>query len=144
FPTNDTYDNGGFRPGRRYVVQLVGGNVRNRTVLRDRNGKPLAQPASFEFTTADGTTPSQLFRDTRPGGPRRVGFEVTPVSAGGVALNEFSGGRVEVRLKFDQPLNPASSNVPVRVSADPLRTSDRGQIFLEYDEPGLNEIWIPA
>src|SRR5262249_27821652 len=41
FPTNDTFDNGGFRPGRTYLVQLVGGDRHNGTVLRDTRGKGL-------------------------------------------------------------------------------------------------------
>src|SRR5690606_21936694 len=44
FPTNNTYDNGGFRPGRTYIVQLVGGNRLNGTVIRDQSGKGLTQP----------------------------------------------------------------------------------------------------
>src|SRR5580765_2508653 len=49
FPTNDTFSNGGFRPGRTYLVRLVGGDRHNGTVLRATNGKPLAVPISFSF-----------------------------------------------------------------------------------------------
>ena len=38
FPTNDTYDNGGFRPARRYLIQLPAGDHRQGTVLRDVRG----------------------------------------------------------------------------------------------------------
>lgn len=153
FPTNDTYDNGGFRPGREYVVQLVGGDRRNANVLRDVNGRGLAQPVSFRFRTADGTTPAQLFRDTKAGGPRRVGFEFSPVaqtSSGPRAVLNLAGQvPIEIRLKFDQPLNPHSQNVPHRLDVDPTKRDigKRGRIFLEYDDPdptrGKNS-WIPA
>lgn len=146
FPTNNTYTDGGFKPGRLYVVQLVGGDRRNQTTLLDQSGGGLSQPVSFRFQTADGTTPRQLFSDTRAGGPRRVSFQVTPSDAEGVALNQFDSEPVEVRLGFDQPLNPADTNVPVNVSADPLRrqSADKGRIFLEFEKPGQPAQWIPA
>jgi hypothetical protein len=146
FPTNNTFDNGGFRPGRVYVTQLVGGDARNRSVLRDTRGKALAQPVSFRFTTADGTTPAQLFKDTRPGGPRKSSFAVTPSDNDGVSLNKLGLTAVEIRLGFDQPLNPSSENVPVRVQADPLKRdlTTRGRMFLEYDDPNGRNTWIPA
>jgi hypothetical protein len=146
-PTNDLYDNGGFRPGRTYVTQLVGGNQVNGTVLRNQIGKALAQPRSFRFVTADGTTPAQLFRNTLPGGPRRVGFEVTPTpDQTGVVLNKLGLPPVEIRLQFDQPLNPSATNVPVNINLDPLArsSSNRGRIFLQYDDVTLSDRWIPA
>ncbi len=147
-PTNDLYTNGGFRPGRTYVVQLVGGDRVNGTVMRDVGGKSLAEPKSFRFVTADGTTPAQLFRNTATGGPRRTAFEVSPTpDVTGVVLNKLGTTQVELRLRFDQPLNPAGANVPVAVETDPvLRSSnDRGRIFLEYDDPTLGDnFWIPA
>lgn len=151
FPTNDTYDNGGFRPGRTYLVSLVAGNPRNGTVLRSDGGKGLGVPVSFAFSTADGTTPSQLFRDTLPGGPRKTSFTITPTpdNDGRVVLNKFGAPALELRLGFDQALNPNSSNVPVALDTDPLLRSinQRGRVFLEYDDPdpaiGFNK-WIPA
>ncbi len=149
FPTNDTFDNGGFKPGRLYVVSLVGGDQRNNTVLKDTTGRPLSDPVSFQFRTADGSTPSELFSDTLPGGPRRSGFSVSPSTGGTTpvaSLNLFGREPVEVRLSFDQPLNPQSTNVPVDISADPLQRdpSARGRIFLEYDDPAEPRAWIPA
>lgn len=147
-PTNDLFTNGGFRPGRTYTVQLVGGATTNGTVLRDQRGKGLAQPISFRFSTADGTTPGQLFRNPAAGGPRRTGFEITPTpDQTGVVLNKLGLPAVEVRLRFDQPLNPASTNVPVAVVIDPVTRNDnnRGRIFLEYNDPELGaNTWIPA
>src|SRR5204863_512081 len=54
---------------------------------------------------------------------------------------------VEVRLRFNQPLNPASTNVPVLLDTDPLvrNTNNRGRIYLQYNDPLLGEgFWIPA
>ncbi|MGK0201489.1 MAG: hypothetical protein ACI9S9_000547 [Planctomycetota bacterium] len=147
-PTNDLFTNGGFRPGRSYQVQLVGGNRINGTVLRDTGGKALAVPRSFQFSTADGTTPGALFSNTLAGGPRRVGFEITPTpDTTGVVLNKLGGPSIEIRLLFDQPLNPSSGNVPVTVETDPLlrNSNSRGRAFLEYDDPIFGDnVWIPA
>ncbi|MFY9343875.1 MAG: hypothetical protein WAT39_15400 [Planctomycetota bacterium] len=147
-PTNDLFTNGGFRPGRTYVVQLVGGERTNGTVIRDQGGKGLTQPISFQFATADGTTPGQLFRNTVPGGPRRTAFEIGPTpDATGVVLNKLGTAAVELRLRFDQPLNPTSGNVPVNVVTDPLlrNANNRGRVFLEYDDLVFgNNYWIPA
>ncbi len=148
-PSNDTYDNGGLRPGRRYLVQLVGGDQRNNTTLRDVRGKGLARATTFEFSTADGTTPSELFSDTKVGGPRRLSFTVTPSTPEGVPLNLLGQQPLEIRLGFDQPLNPNSANVPVAFDTNILRRdiARRGRIYLEYDDPdptrGRNT-WIPA
>src|SRR5690606_26009626 len=146
FPTDNAFSNGGFKPARQYIVQLVGGDTHNQTVLRDEHGRALAQPLSFRFQTVSGSTPAQLFSDTLPGGPRRVSFDVSPSDADGVALNKFGLDPVEVRLGFDQPLNPADTNVPVNVSPDPLLRDEtfKGRIYLEYDEPGNANLWIPA
>lgn len=147
FPTNDTYDNGGFRPGRTYLVRLVAGSRVNGTVLRDQSGRGLDRAETFRFTTADGTAPAQLFRNRLPGGPRRLDFTITPSPDGGVALNKLGSPPVELRLTFDQPLNPNSANVPTALDTNPLRRSinDRGRIFLEYNDPEFgNNTWIPA
>ncbi len=146
FPTNDTFDNGGFRPGRRYIVQLVSGE--EATTLRDGSDRqrPLAKPASFEFTTADGTTPFELFRDTLPGGPRRTGFSVSQGDPSPLSL--LGHAAVEVRLSFNQPLNPSTVNIPTNLDPDPTRRigTDKGRIFMQYDdaETGETDIWIPA
>ena len=147
-PTNDLYTNGGFRPGRTYQVQLVGGNIVNGTVIRDVGGKALGLPRSFQFSTAEGSTPGLLFSNTLAGGPRRVGFEITPSpDTTGVVLNKLGGPPVEIRLLFDQPLNPSSANVPVAIETDPLlrNSNSRGRVFIEYDDPIFGDNWwIPA
>jgi hypothetical protein len=151
FPTNNTFDNGGFRPGRTYLVQLVGGNRLNGTALRDVSGRALAQPISVQFSTAEGSSPSQLFRNSAAGGPARVGLEVSPnadaTGGTGVVLNKLGQPQVEIRLLFDQPLNPSATNVPVNLDTNPLvrNVNARGRVFLEYDDPILGaNTWIPA
>ncbi len=149
-PTNDQYTNGGFRPGRTYVVQLVGGSVTNQTMLRDSVGRGLLRPQTFRFSTADGGSPSQLFRNTAQGGPRRVGLELSPAAdTAGAILNKVGAPPLEIRLRFDQPLNPSSANVPVNVDTNPLtrRSNNRGRIYLEYDDSTIAigaQAWIPA
>ncbi|MBL8737920.1 MAG: hypothetical protein JNL12_15915 [Planctomycetes bacterium] len=145
--SNNTYDNGGLRSGRSYLVQLVGGSGAN-TVLRSRAGKPLAQPVTFTFTTREGTQPAQLFRNPRSGGPTRTGFEVSNAAdLNNVHLGLFGNPPLEVRLHFDQALNPNDTNIPVNLDTSPLVRNplNRGNIFLEYDDPerGLGT-WIPA
>lgn len=148
FPLSNTFDDGGFRPGRRYIMQLVKGDPRTNVGLADMKGQGLETSFSFSFQTADGTTPSQLFRDTKVGGPRRNGFSVTPINAatGEVELNELGQVPVEIRLSFDQPLNPQSNNVPFSIDLDPASrsVSRRGRVFLEYDDPAGKNTWIPA
>lgn len=148
FPTTDTYDNGGFRPGREYIVQLIKGDHRRNVGLLDYSGKGLESAVSFKFTTADGTTPSQLFRDTKVGGPRKTSFSVTPSNplTQEVELSQLGQVATEIRLSFDQPLNPHSANVPFGIDLDPRTRSvnSRGRIFLEYDDAEGDDTWIPA
>jgi len=148
-PTNDLYTNGGFRPGRTYEVQLVGGNKVNDTTIRDTSGKKLALPRTFRFSTADGTTPGDLFRNTVSGGPRRAGFEITPTpdaATNRVVLNKLGAPSVEVRLRFDQALNPNSVNVPVTIDTNPetRNSNNRGRIYMQYDDVDGTDRWIPA
>lgn len=150
-PTLDDFSDGGFRPGRTYLVQLIGGERHTGTVLRDRDGKVLLQPVSFSFSTVEGTLATQLFRNPRAGGPRRAadaGLTIATASdLGAVPLNLQGAPPVEVRLKFDQALNPQRSNVPVAFDSNPLVRSQaaRGRVFLEYDDPELGpNTWIPT
>lgn len=146
FPTNDAFTDGGFRPGRRYTVQLVGGTSSSGTTLVDMNGRGLNVPSTFTFETATGTTPNDLFRDTIAGGPRAISLTITPESPAGVPLSRAVVDPVEIRINFDQALNPSSVNIPIGITADPLtRSTQFGRVFLEYDDPddGPNQK-IPA
>ena len=151
FPRTDSFGDGGFRPGRKYIVNLVKGDHRRGVGLLDEGGKGLSTAFSFSFHTADGTTTSQLFKDTIAGGPRKTGFEVTPRvdpldPQSEVELNELGQMGTEIYLDFDQPLNPSGLNVPVNVDLDPRtrRSGNRGRISLEYTERDGVVTWIPA
>ena len=148
FASNNAFTDGGFKSGRSYLVQLVGGVANNNTVLRDVNGKALGQPMTFEFATREGTQPAQLFRNPKSGGPLRTALEVsTSDNLDAVPLGLFGAPPLEIRLSFDQALNPSDVNVPVNLDTDPLvrEQSNRGRIFLEYDDPQLGaNTWIPA
>jgi len=151
-PSNNNFSNGGFRSGRTYLCQLVGGSAHNETVLRDHNGRGLSQPVTFAFSTVEGTQAAQLFRNPLTGGPRRTGLTVTTATdLDDVPLGLFGAPPLEVRLRFDQALNPNNANVPVGVDTNPLTRleSQRGRIFLEYRDPELDPgaleyTWIPA
>lgn len=148
FAGNNAYTDGGFKAGRTYLVQLVGGEANNNTVLRDMNGRALEQPMTFQFATREGTQPAQLFRNPGSGGPTRTGLSVsTAESLDAVPLGLFGAPPVEIRLDFDQALNPNDVNVPTGLDIDPLvrDINERGRVFLEYDDPELgNNTWIPA
>jgi hypothetical protein len=151
FPTNNDYTNGGLRAGRNYKVDLVGGTT-GTTVLRSTTGRKLETPVTFQFATREGTQPPQIFRNPRPGGPRRTAFSVsTATDLNNVPLGLFGAPPTEVRLSFDQALNPNSGNLPTEVATDPLtrNESSKGRIYLEYKDPVFDPLpneytWIPA
>ncbi|MFN7671720.1 MAG: hypothetical protein ACK5S5_14855 [Planctomycetota bacterium] len=151
FATNDAFNNGGFRAGRSYICQLVGGTT-STTVLRSTTGRKLETPATFQFTTREGTQPAQIFRNPRPGGPRRSDFSVsTATDLDNVPLGLFGAPPTEVRLVFDQALNPNSQNLPTSVETNPLTRNEnnKGRIYLEYKDPVFDPLpdeytWIPA
>lgn len=151
FASSGAFNDGGFRAGRTYIVRLVGGTAYNGTAVRSSAGKALALPASFSFSTAEGTQPSQLFRNPLAGGPRRRQVDGLTISntvdLNNVPLNLFGAPPVEIRLAFDQALNPSSANIPIAFDGNPLvrNINDRGRIYLEYDDPVTgNNTWIPA
>ncbi len=152
FPTNDDYSNGGFKSGRRYLMQIAQGNVRQGVTLRDKTGRGLRDAFTLAFQTVAGDTPSQLFRDLQGGGPRVTGIDVVPTLDGVAYLGKKNERPVEVRVKFDQPLNPASTNLPTRLDPNPaivdprlITALQKGRIFLEYDDPEYGAAaWIPA
>lgn len=151
FATNNDFNNGGFRSGRTYLARLVGGSSYNRTALRNVDGKALFTPMSFSFSTTEGTLPAQLFRNPASGGPKRRpigGLTVSnAVGLNDVPLNRFGAPPTEIRLAFDQALNPNDRNIPVAFDSNPLvrNIANRGRIFLEYDDPELGlDTWIPT
>lgn len=149
-PTNDTYSDGGFRPARQYVLSVVHATNNAAPTLRDRDGRPIATAARLRgmmFTTATGSTPQELFLDRRVGGPRVLSVDASPKFDDRVSLNDLGGEPVEFAIRFDQALNPRSSNVPLRQPVEPVRGNARrqGRIFLEYDDPQLGDKqWIRA
>ena len=148
FASNDDYDNGGFRGSRQYIVSLSAGDEQNGTVLTDTRPRGLDFAFSASFRTPESTELNELFRDQAVGGPRVVRVDVTPRdNSDEVALNGPGDVPVEVRVQFDQPLDPASTNIPTALSADPLvrADQDRGRIFLQYDDPEFGaDQWVPA
>lgn len=149
FPTDDQFGNGGLRPGRRYLLQIASGDPRNGAVLRSTGGKALREPFTLPFLTVTGDQPAQLFRDQLGSGPLCTGVEVTPAVEGLVCLGKRGARPVEVRLHFDQPLNPASTNLPTALDLDASRldrrSAARGRVSLEYDDAVLGAAaWLPA
>lgn len=147
-PSDAAFGNGGFRPGQRYQLQLLAGSP--AAALRDRAGRGMSRPFVLRFTARSGATPAELFRNPRPGGPRRAAFDLsTTANLDAVPLNAFGAPPLEVRLHFDQALRPGPGNVPRPLVADPLQRdqNERGPVFLEYadpqDAPGTFS-WIPA
>ncbi len=150
-PSNDTYTNGGFRPGRQYIVSLVGSAKGGGSPsIKDADGRQISAASpirSLTFRTNSGTTPRELFLDTKVGGPRVSKIDIRPKVGTKVTLNRLGEVPVEVRLRFNQPLNPASTNVPLRQDTDPLNFvfRNKGRIYLEYDDPELGDRqWIPS
>ncbi|MEZ5965657.1 MAG: hypothetical protein R3F56_17615 [Planctomycetota bacterium] len=152
FPRGAAYDDGGFRPARRYVMQLATGDARNRATLRGDDGRGLSAPFTLTFHTVEGRTPSQLFRDQVAGGPRVIAASATPRTGDVVGLGQKGLQPVEVRVVFDQPLDPNPSNVPTALDPSPALVDPRqidvlrkGRVFLEYDDPEYGRgAWIPA
>lgn len=146
--TDNAYTDGSLRAERVYVVRLPGGPSAGGATLLAADGTPLAQSATLVFSTPIGTQPGQLFRNPLPNGPQTTGFDITTGSANSVApLGLFGAPPLEVRVHFDQALNPSDDNVPVNLDTDPLVLSiaDRGRVFLEYNDPVLGaDTWIPA
>ena len=153
-PTNDTFTDGGFKPGRIYRISLVSDTNRVAPTLRDQRGQSLSASSPIQtmiFRTASGKTPQELFLDVLSGGPRVTGVDISPTQEVNgqtyVTINRLGELPVEVKLDFNQPLNPSSANIPLRQDPDPLLFAfrEKGRIFLEYDETRQGEnIWIPA
>jgi hypothetical protein len=139
---------GGFQPDRVYELRLTG-RAEGAATVRDGAGNALAYPFALVFRTVGGLPTDVLYRDPVPGPPRIVAVELDPPAGGDVPLGLFGARPLEVRVQFDQPLDPAADNVPTQVVTDPARRdpAQRGRVHLEYadpeDEPGTFR-WIPA
>ena len=114
-PTDGAYATGGLRQSRTYRVHATDG-------LRDLAGKPLQTAVAFTFRTRGGNSAAELFRDRKAHGPARTTFTVTNDDLGAVPLNRFGQPPTEVRLAFDQPLDPAIDNLAP-------------SLWLEYQDP---------
>jgi hypothetical protein len=148
-PANNTFSDGGFKPGRIYNVTIARSNQPNDKVLRDAWSNPLWEFSSHQalaFKTASGNTPAELFLDTKIGGPRVDTWSAGPKVGDKVALNRLGDLPVEITLNFNQPLNPSDLNLPVRQDLDPLLDNKRnkGRIYLRYDDASQNDVWIRA
>ena len=149
-PIDGTAAHRGLQPGRSYVLQAIGGGPAVGAVLRGRNGGVQATTFAVPFTTVNGSGPAQWYRDSKPGGPLRSGLAVSTASSlDAVPLGLFGAPPLEVRLQFDQPLDPSPTNVPAGIDVSVLgrNIAQRGSIYLEYADPtdALGTFtWIPA
>jgi hypothetical protein len=114
--TDGTYANGGLRTGRSYRVHVTDS-------LHDVTGQRLVTDLTFTFQTRTGFGPAALFRDRTLFGPARRDFTV-PSDPAAVPV-------AELRLTFDQPLDPAPDNFV-------------GTIWLAYQDPTapIGTLWI--
>ncbi len=148
--TNNTYDDGGFKSSRIYTIKILTEAQSQQPVLRDTWGNPVDPTSAhlaMSLRTVSASTPRGLFQDSKKGGPRVRFLNVGPRSGDRVSLNLLGTVPVEVRIDFDQPVDPSDQNVPVSQDSHPLRAALRkkGKVFLEYDDPvlGKNQ-WIRA
>ena len=95
-PLNGAYATGGLRAGRSYLVTVTDS-------LHDATGQRLQAARTFTFHTRSGTTAAALYLDREARGPGRVALAVT--------TNPAAVPAHEVRLTFDQPLDPAVDNL---------------------------------
>lgn len=149
-PSNDDFSNGGLRPSRNYVVSFVTATSRAAPTVRDMDGNVLSPDSplrSLRFQTVSGSTPEQLFRNEKRGGPRVVSVTPNRTIDGRLPLNRMAALPLEIAIAFDQALSPRGANLPTRASRDPRakQSARRGRIWLEYDDPVLGDAqWIPA
>ena len=139
-PSNDRYDNGGFRPGREYIVSFSQGTQGIVPQVRDLDGRRLSDSSpikSLSFRTRSGSTSPELFRDREPNGPTVLRVNASPLVGNRVLLGEFGSAPTEFEIEFDQPLDPASTNVRRRDGSlvEPKSILDDDRIHLEYDDP---------
>lgn len=117
---------GGLCPATGYALRVLGGDVLG--ALRFADGSRLPGTGEFRFTTRSGSSAAQLFRSARPGGPRVTNLTAAPLDAEGLLRLGRLGDHTEIRIRFDQPLDPRESNLPPAYStATPVR--------VRYDDP---------
>lgn len=96
---------GGLAPATRYELRVVGGDATG--ALRFANGERLASSVVFAVTTRAGDV-DDVFASARPGGPRLVAVSASPRDDDGRLRIGRLGDHTELRLAFDQPLDPRS------------------------------------
>lgn len=133
---------GGLRADRRYRVSVAPPSSPDALALRDLRGRPLAEAFTFEFTTPRDEPGAALFARHGEHGPRVVELVVSPSDANGAELGRFGRGLVELRARFDRPLDPRADNLP-RLSAAALIDAPReaqGHVVVEYDDPAAQAL----
>ncbi|MEZ5963899.1 MAG: hypothetical protein R3F56_08655 [Planctomycetota bacterium] len=141
----------GLRPGQAYTLTVPGLAGGEASLLLGASGSALATTFTLHFSTVSGDRASDLFRDPAPGGPRVVGVSATRAADGTVATGAL-GEAVEVRIRFDQALSPAATNLPgwrvgdfAHVDRRSVEPERKGRVFLEYDDPEFGpSLWLPA
>lgn len=129
---------GGLQPDTTYELRIVGGDT--AFALRSRAGRPLQESLRFEVRTRTGVAASELFGQNAPGGPQLIAVTATPQTPAGSWRLGRSNEPAELRLRFNQPLDPSEQNLPRAPSV-----SARGPIELVYDDPVYGPgTWIAA
>jgi hypothetical protein len=105
----------GLWPDSRCELRVAGGDDPYALVFAD--GSRLPDPVRLVVRTRGGASAAARFRSARPGGPRLVGVAAAPLDgAGGWRLGRL-GDHSELRLTFDQPLDPRPAGEPGIVGA---------------------------
>ena len=129
---------GGLQPDTAYELRITGGE--QPEALRRLDGRPLEESLRYPLRTRAGNTAAELFAGNLPLGPQPTAVQATPRTADGRWRLGRSSERCELRLQFDQPLDPSESNLP-RTPTDALR----GPIQIVYDDPEYGPgTWVPA
>ncbi|HET6205123.1 MAG TPA: Ig-like domain-containing protein [Planctomycetota bacterium] len=112
-PTDDAYSNGGLQPGAvYYAVTVPGGH--DLGAPRALDGDTLRASETFSFRTPDPAIEA-LFADANPLGPPQPSASLPPA----ILINAFTDPAQPLLVSFDQPLDPASSNLsPARFVLD--------------------------
>lgn len=114
---------GGLQPATRYTLRVAGGG--DPAALWFADGERLAAPLTFEITTRAGTV-DEVFASQRPGGPRLVASTASPRDDAGRWRIGRLGDHAELRLGFDQPLDPRTANAFSLHYDDPVFGADTG------------------